>query len=193
MIHSIVLYVLLMVTGVSANFLILVTTPICFAVYISLLVHYCITLSRMNAVDLSLLQYAATYSCSEGPLQFALEAFESSYISDLRLVKAGLSFTVIGVFIFLVLIIMVSPLRECCANCCVRVTGNENFRSFSEPPALEVKLQSRLDAMRGGMKSGILAKLAAKKAEVEKEKANNMDPVVVNIQPPNILMYNYEY
>ncbi len=43
------------------------------------------------------------------------------------------------------------------------------------------------------MKSGILAKLAAKKAEVEKEKANNMDPVVENTQPPNILMYNDQY
>ena len=124
MVHSIVLYVLLVITGASAKVLIVVTAPICLAVYISLLVHYCITLTRMNSVDLSLLQYAATYSCSDGPLQIALQAFESSYISDLRIVKAGLSFTVIGIFIFIVLIIIVSPLRECCSNCCVRVTGN---------------------------------------------------------------------
>ena len=71
-VHSIVLYVLLVITGASAKVMIKVSTPICLAIYISLLLHYCITLERMNAVDLSLLQYAATYSCSEGPLQIAL-------------------------------------------------------------------------------------------------------------------------
>ena len=86
----------------------------------------------------------------------------------------------IGIVIFIAVITKVSPLRVHFSNCCVRVTGNKKWKSFSLPPALEAKLQSRLDAMRGAMKSGILAKLAAKKVEVEKDKANNMDPVVEN-------------
>ena len=183
-VHSIVLYVVLVITCASVKVLIFVTSPIVIAIYTSLLAHYCITLARMNAVDLSLLQYAAQYACSDGPLQFALQSFEGEFIKDLRLVKAGLSFCVIGLTLFLILVFVASPLRECCANCCANITGNENLRSFKEAPSLEGRLQSKLDSMRGGMKAGILAKLAAKRAEIEKEKANNTDAVVDNAPPP---------
>ena len=54
-------------------------------------------------------------------------------------------------------------------------------------------LQSRLDAIRGGLKAGILAKLAAKKAELDSEKANNIDTVVDNTPPPLSNLYGNEY
>ena len=39
------------------------------------------------------------------------------------------------------------------------------------------------------MKAGILAKLAAKRAEIEKEKANNADTVIENAPPPPLSLY----
>jgi len=42
----------------------------------------------------------------------ALESFETEFIKDLRIVKVGLSFTVIGIALFLMLVICVSPLRD---------------------------------------------------------------------------------
>ena len=47
--------------------------------------------------------------------------------------------------------------------------------------------------MRGGMKAGMLAKLAAKKAELDSEKANNIDTVVDNTPPPLSNLYGNEY
>lgn len=120
----------------------------------------------MNNVDLSLLRYAAEYQCSEGPLQMALEAFESEFIKDLRIVKVGLSFTVIGIVLFTILVICVTPLREWCSNCCADRTGFERMRSFSAKPSIETFLESRLDRMRGGMKQGMIARLRAHGANI---------------------------
>ena len=106
----------------------------------------------MNNVDLALLRYAAQYECTEGPLQMALENFEVEFIKDLKIVKVGLSFTVIGIAFYIFMILWTSPLRECCSNCCADKTGIERMRTFSEKPSLEVYLESRLDRMRGGMK-----------------------------------------
>jgi hypothetical protein len=86
----------------------------------------------------------------------ALESFEVEFIKDLRIVKVGLSFTVIGIVFFMFMIIYVSPLREWCSNCCADRTGIERMRSFSEKPSLIIYLESRLDRMRGGMKQGII-------------------------------------
>lgn len=94
----------------------------------------------MNAVDLSLLQYAAQYACSDGPLQFALQSFEREFFKDLRLVKAGLSFSVIGLTFFVILVFVASPLCESCGNCCANMTGKENLRSFKEASSLELRL-----------------------------------------------------
>ena len=59
MIHSIVLYVVLLFGCGFAKISLICTLPVIFGVYISLLIHYCITFTRMNNVDLSLLRYAA--------------------------------------------------------------------------------------------------------------------------------------
>jgi hypothetical protein len=110
----------------------------------------------MNNVDLALLKYAAQYQCTEGPLQMALENFEVEFIKDLRFVKVGLSFTVIGLAFFMLMIFWASPMRECCSNCCADRTGIEKLRTFSAKPPLIVYLESRLDRIRGGMKQGII-------------------------------------
>lgn len=68
MVHSIVLYAFLLLGCVFANVLIVFVTPLILGVYTSLLVHYCIVMSKMNNVDFGLLRYAAQYQCSEGPL-----------------------------------------------------------------------------------------------------------------------------
>ena len=96
----------------------------------------------------------------------ALETFEGEYITDLRIVKVGLSFTAIGITLLMMLIIFVSPLREWCSNCCADRTGIERMRSFSGKPSLEIYLESRLDKMRGGMKQGIIARLKARGAQI---------------------------
>jgi hypothetical protein len=96
----------------------------------------------------------------------ALEAFEGEFIKDLRIVKVGLSFTVIGLTLLFLLVIFVSPLRERCSNCCADRTGIEKMRSFSAKPSIEIYLQSRLDRMRGGMKQGIIARLKARGAQI---------------------------
>jgi hypothetical protein len=96
----------------------------------------------------------------------AIESFEGEFIKDLRLIKVGLSFTVIGIAFFLMLIICVSPLREWCSNCCADRTGIERMRSFSAKPSLEIYLESRLERMRGGMKQGIIARLKARGAQI---------------------------
>jgi hypothetical protein len=96
----------------------------------------------------------------------ALESFEGEFIKDLRIVKVGLSFTVIGIAFLLILIICVSPLRECCSNCCADRTGIETMRSFSAKPTIETYLESRLDTMRGGLKQGIIARLRARGAQI---------------------------
>lgn len=140
MVHSIVLYIVLILSCASARSLLLCTTPVVISVFISLLVHYCITLSRMNTVDLALLRYAAEYKCSEGPLQMALEAFEGAFIKDIAIVKVGLSFTVIGAVFFILLFICSTPLRACCSNCCAERTGIERMRSFAGKPAIETYL-----------------------------------------------------
>ena len=96
----------------------------------------------------------------------ALESFETEYIKDLRIVKVGLSFTVIGIALFLMLVICVSPLREWCSNCCADRTGIERMRSFSGKPSIETFLESRLDRMRGGLKQGMIARLRARGANI---------------------------
>ena len=117
MVHSIILYVVLTI-GCAASALLICTTPIIIGIYISLLIHYCIAFSRMNNVDLALLRYAAQYQCSEGPLQQALEMFEPEFTKYLRIVKVGLSFTIIGITLFTLLILCTTPLKDCCLNCC---------------------------------------------------------------------------
>lgn len=125
MIHSIIIYILLILSCASARsgFLLYCTAPVIISVYISLLIHYCITLSRMNSVDLALLRYAAQYKCSEGPLQMALESFETAFTKDITIVRVGLSFTVIGIVFFTLLFICSTPLRDWCSNCCAERTG----------------------------------------------------------------------
>jgi hypothetical protein len=140
MVHSIVLYVALIIGCATARIFIVCTAPIIISIFTSLLVHYAITLSRMNTVDLALLRYAAQYKCSEGPLQMALEAFEGAFIKDIAIVKVGLSFTVIGIVFFILIFICATPLRECCANCCAERTGIERMRSFAGKPAIETYL-----------------------------------------------------
>lgn len=166
MIHSIVLYVFLVIGCASAKVLLVCTAPIILAIFISLLIHYCITLTKMNNVDLALLRYAAQYQCSEGPLQIALESFEGEFIKDLRIVKVGLSFTVLGIALFVMLFICVSPLKNWCANCCADRTGIERMRTFSGKSTVETYLESRLDRMRGGVKAGLIARLRARGAQI---------------------------
>ena len=60
----------------------------------------------------------------------ALESFEGDFIKDLRIVKVGLSFTVIGISFFIILILCVSPLKDLCSECCARRTGIDRMRSI---------------------------------------------------------------
>ena len=53
----------------------------------------------------------------------ALENFEVEFVKDLRLVKVGLSFTILDIAFFLLLIIWMSSLRDWCSNCCAERTG----------------------------------------------------------------------
>jgi hypothetical protein len=68
MVHSIVLYAILVLGCVFANLILVFAAPMIMGVYTSLLIHYCIVLSKMNNVDFGLLRYAAEYECSDGPL-----------------------------------------------------------------------------------------------------------------------------
>jgi hypothetical protein len=67
LIHSIVLLVL--IGGFASDKVnIIFGILIIFGIDFSLLVHYFITLSKMNKIDLPLLRYSAQYNCSDGPL-----------------------------------------------------------------------------------------------------------------------------
>ena len=80
--------------------------------------------------------------------------------------KVGLSFTAIGLILFLIIIICVSPLRNWCSNFCADRTGIERMRSFSGKPLVESYLESRLDRIKGGLRAGILARLRARGANL---------------------------
>ena len=166
MVHSIVLYIVLSIGCATARISLICTAPLILGVYLSLLIHYCVALSRMNNVDLSLIRYAAYYKCSEGPLQQALEMFKSEFPPHLRLVEVGLSFSVIGFTFYMFLLICTTGIWDSCMSCCAHRTGIERMRTLGGKPALETYLESRLEKMRGGLKSGIIARLRARGAQI---------------------------
>ena len=151
MIHSIILFVILIVGCFTNKTNLIWIAFIIFVVQLSLLVHYIITHVKMSKVDLDLLKFTAKIQCSDGPLQMALENFEVEFYKDLTIVKIGLSFTIIGLITFFLILVWGSQIIEWCTKRLEekkRLVETKKIKSPSNEPRAEKNVESRLERMR---------------------------------------------
>jgi hypothetical protein len=151
MIHSIILFVILIVGCFTNKTNLIWIAFIIFVVQLSLLVHYIITHVKMSKVDLDLLKFTAKNQCSDGPLQMALENFEVEFYKDLTIVKIGLSFTIIGLITFFLILVWLSQIIEWCSKRLAekkRLVETKKIKSPSDGPTTEKPVELQLERMR---------------------------------------------